>query len=250
MYRLRKIRLVLIMITFLPGFCFAQKSNSFLPHFEVNRIYPYLTVSKNQLNSAATLMDLNPRFQPSWIRDYISVEIRSSQNGQPKKSSGNSAVLSLAQKELMQGADAGSEISIKIKYIPENTLKRNDPKEIDFSFIVQPEKDALFDGGEPGLRNYLIEKAIQQIPEGLFTGLALAAVKFSIDESGEVVEVSLFESSKDHLTDQLLLKAIAEMPCWQPAKYATGLTVKQEFALTVGNMDNCMVNLLGIHRAF
>jgi len=44
------------------------------------------------------------------------------------------------------------------------------------------------------------------------------------------------------------LETIQKMPCWKPAKYANGTTVKQDFVLTVGNMENCIMPMLNISR--
>jgi len=38
------------------------------------------------------------------------------------------------------------------------------------------------------------------------------------------------------------------MPRWKPAKYTNGSTIKQEFALTVGNMENGVIHLLNLKR--
>ena len=87
---------------------------------------------------------------------------------------------------------------------------------------------------------------MDQIPDGLFTGYDLAAVKFTIDEAGRITDAHVFWPSKDEKTDALLLETICNMPNWKPAAYADGTTVKQEFVLTVGNMENCAIHLLNI----
>ncbi|MFT4667667.1 MAG: hypothetical protein ACI9XB_004640 [Gammaproteobacteria bacterium] len=56
----------------------------------------------------------------------------------------------------------------------------------------------------------------------------------------------MYNSSIDENVNELLLETIQNMPCWKPAEYANGLKVKQEFVLTVGNMESCVVNLLNI----
>ena len=147
-------------------------------------------------------------------------------------------------------ADEDTEISIKVRYLPDNNLQHNDPKEEPFSFTIQPDKDASYEGGLEKLNQYLLKEAITKIPEGTFTEYKLAAIKFTIDESGEVTNVHVFESCKNEQVDQLLLKTIQNMPCWQPASYKSGLTAKQEFALTVGNHENCMIYTLGTRRFY
>lgn len=218
------------------------------PGYEVNRIYPYISITKDKLNEARTLGDLDTKYQSSWIREYILVEVITIHNGKTRKAVSKSEVLSQEQKDIMNMADAGTPVSVNVQYIPENTLTHNDIKEINFSFTVNPENDAQYAGGQQQLNQYLKEQAIDKIPDGSFKGYDLAAVKFTVNEEGEVVDAHLFESSKDKNIDNLLLQTVFNMPRWKPAEYSNGIKVKQEFVLTVGNMENCMVNLLNIHR--
>ena len=164
------------------------------------------------------------------------------------KAVGKNDILTREQKDIMNRADVGTAISVKARYIPENNLKHNDIKEINFTFTPAPENDATYVGGEEELRKYLKEKAIDKIPDGIFVNWALAAVKFAVNEDGEIIDVHIFESSKDEKTDGILLEAIRNMPCWKPAEYTNGRKVKQEFVLTVGNMENCVVHTLHIRR--
>ena len=74
----------------------------------------------------------------------------------------------------------------------------------------------------------------------------MAAVKFTINEKGEIVNPHIFESTKNEKVDKILLETIKKMPKWKPAKHANGLKTKQDFMFTVGNMESCVVNTLGI----
>ena len=85
-----------------------------------------------------------------------------------------------------------------------------------------------------------------------FNKINLAAVKFTINEEGQIVDAHVFQSayqpSKDEKIDELLLETICNMPSWEPAEYDNGIKVKQEFVLTVGDMESCVVNLLNIRK--
>lgn len=210
-------------------------------HYEVNTIYPPLSISKVTLEQAQTLADLNRHYKPSWVKRYISVEISAIVEGNTKMVTSQNDILSQTQKDLMAMADVGTEMSVRVRYIPENNLKQNDEKEMDFKFMVNPEIKAAYIGGEEALKTYLKVNAIDHIAEGVFEGYDLAVVKFTINETGEIVNPHIFESAKDEKTDDLLLQTIAKMPCWQPASYANGTKVSQEFALMVGNMESCVV---------
>ena len=61
---------------------------------------------------------------------YISVEILTSYKGGIRKAVSKNDTLRQEQKDIMNMADLGTDISVKVQYIPDNTLKHNDPKEI------------------------------------------------------------------------------------------------------------------------
>jgi TonB family protein len=231
-----------------PSLGFTQAEGSTTLSYEVNKVYPYLSVMREELKEATTLVDLNHRYKPSWVKEYTSVEVAAICQGQIRKAVGKNDLLTPAQKNILNTADAGTEITVKVLYLPQNTLAHNEMKELAFTFTVNPENDAHFAGGQAQLMQYLKENAIDEIPVGSFKGYDLAAVKFTISEEGEITDVHIFESSKDKRIDALLLTTISRMPCWEPAIDADGTKVKQTFALTVGNMENCMVNLLNIRR--
>jgi hypothetical protein len=217
--------------------------------YEVNRVYPSVSVTREALTGARTLTDLNARYQESWVKEYVSVEVRTSHQSRTRKSVSKNDILSQEQKANLLTADLGTEISIRVQYMPENTLKHNDVQTLDFKFTVDPESPAQYSGGQNQLNQYLMENAIDKIPNGSFTGYDLAAVKFSINETGQVVDASLFWSSDDEKTDALLLETIRNMPDWKPATYSDGTKVKQDFVFTVGNMENCAVPLLNLRKS-
>jgi len=239
---------LIILLLIIPGLAFSQgRLENELP-FEVNLVHPYLSISAGQLSRAQTLADLNWRYKTEWISEYRSVDIETIHRGKVKHTISKNDILTRAQKDAMRTADTGADIVVTVNYIPENTLAQKDPKELRFTFTIDPAKNAQFPDGQQEMDQYLREKVIDLIPTGYFRGFAMAAVTFTVNEEGEITDVQLFESSKDTSIDQLLLKAIREMPCWEPAEYGNGLRVGQELALTVGNMENCMVNLLNIRK--
>lgn len=220
--------------------------------FEVNRVYPHLIRSKSELKKAKTIADLNWRYDPNWVQTYFSVEVSTLCKGSFCSASGKNAQLTEDQKNLIIGADAGAQITVEVHYLPENTLSQNEPKVLNFTVDVEPEHDAIFPGGTVALNAYLRANAISKISASSFEGYDLTAVKFIINEQGEVIDAHIFEagytSTQNEAINELLLNTIRTMPCWQPATYADGTKVQQEFVLTVGNMENCMVNLLNTRR--
>ena len=212
--------------------------------YVVEKVFKPLSMSKDELNSAESVADLREQFKPSWVKKYLTVEILTIHNGKERKAVHTEGTLSKEQKNNMQTADAGQDISIKINYIPENTLKNNPPKEMSWSFLVYPEKKAAYPYGQEKLNQYLKESAVDNIPEGLITGYALAAVKFTVTENGDIINPKVAWSSKDDTVDELLLETVRNMPKWIPAEYADGTKVAQDFAFAVGNMESCAINVL------
>ena len=211
-------------------------------------MYPSPSITKEEVRKAHALIDLNKHYKPSWVREYISVEISTHHQGNIKKSTGKNDILTQEQKEQLNSADVNTEIAVKVKYIPENTLKQNDPKEFNFSFKIDPDREATYTGGQQQLKKYLKENAIDKVSKTNFRQHHVTALKFTITEEGAIVDAYVFEPSKDEQVDELLLDAICNMPNWQPAEYANGLRVRQEFALTVGDHKSCVMNLLNIRQ--
>lgn len=241
------ITLVFVVLVFSTlGFSQEERSSTF--SYEVNRVYPYLSVTSEELKEATTISDLDHRYKPSWVKEYTSVEVSATCQGQLRKVVGKNDQLTPAQKVILNTADAGTDILIKVIYFPQNSLANNEEKEMEIVFTVDPDTEAHYASGQEQLMQYLKENVIDNIPVGSFKGYDLAAVKFTITEEGEITNAHIFESAKDDEIDALLLAAINRMPCWEPAVYADGTKVKQEFAFTVGNMENCMVHLLSIRR--
>jgi len=230
----------------------SQANSDYELKCEVNRVLPYISITKQELSEAQTLIDLNPRFKSEWIQKYISVEISATGNGKPMKATSRNDLLTKKQKVLMNSADRNTDISVKIQYLPENTLKQNEVKEMTFSFILDPKTEAQYVGGEQELKRYLKKNIIDELAAGSIKKYDLAAVNFTVDEKGNVVDIRIFDTSmygtKPAKTDEILMKAICNMPRWKPATYSDGTKVKQDFALTVGDHESCVVNILNIRR--
>ncbi len=209
--------------------------------YQVAKVYPYVSISKEKFLEAQTLLDINRRYPSDWVREYKSVEISTIANGQVVKASSKNDQLSSEQKSIILSADADAEIIATIKYLPENNLKNNDIKEFDFSFWINPDKEASFKGGEEQLYAYLKQTTLDNIPENSFEGYAVTIINFTIDPTGNIIDPVIFQKSENDDIDALLLETICNMPQWSPAEYANGLKVKQEMTFIVGNMENCML---------
>lgn len=239
---------LILMLIVLPYLGSSQDSVTIDPVYEVNRVLPSISLTKDQLSEANTLTDLNQKYPSSWVREYLSVEISTIEKGRTRKALSKNDTLSQEQKDIMRMADSGTGISVIVRYIPENTLKQNDAKDMDFVLSIDPDREASFPGGQQKLKQYLTKEVKQKIHDSIFTGYKLAAVKFTINEEGQVIDAHVFWSSEDEEVDALMLDAICSMPNWKPAEYSDGTKVKQEFAFTIGNMESCVLPLLNIRE--
>lgn len=242
------LNLSFILFLSIPFTGFSQGNTDYDFTHEVNVVHPPLAISTAQLTSATTLQDLNRHYKSSWVKTYESVEILTTHQGKIQKTVSKSGQLSPEQKEQLNTADNDTEIAINILYLPDNNLKNNELKRSHFSFKVAPENDAHFIGGDEALNKYLVENAIEKLPEGCIKQYALAVVKFTVNTDGKIINSHIFASSNDDEIDALLVETIDTMPNWKPAKYANGLKINQDFVFAIGDMSSCVVNTLNINQ--
>ena len=246
----KKLIVLFIIAVSFPNFGWAQEKMACDFTYDVNIVYPPLSMSKAKLDRAKTLADLNRIYKKSWVREFISVEISAMINGELTTVESKNDVLTQGQKDMMSKADLGKEISVVVKYIPENTLPNNEVKVIDFEFTIDPDNEAKYSGGHQQLLNYIKENAIDKVSFGVFKRYQLAGYTFTIDEQGDVINPRVFWSSEDEKIDQLLIEAICNMPKWKPAEYSAGLKVKQDFVVMLGDKESCARNMLNTRLPF
>lgn len=239
-----KLTLFIILCFILPHFGSSQEHANSLD-YQVHIVHPPLSISHETLQEAQTIMDLNAHYQPSWVKKYVKVETITFHQGKIKKVLSYNDALTQQQKDNLYKADVGSDITLKVHYIPENTLTNNDVKKFNFTFLINPQRNAHYPA-QQDIMEILREKIISKIPKGTFLEYDLAAIKFTISPEGEVINTHVFESSEDDNINRLMIETIQNMPCWIPAEYNNGTTVSQDFVLLVGNMENCHIPRLNI----
>ncbi len=216
--------------------------------YEVKRVYKPLSISKSKLANAKSIADLNKHYKADWVSEYKSVIITACIDGVTMKEEGKDDVLTSDQMKLMANADAGTDISISTVYLPDNNLKSNDIHEMGFTFMVNPELNAEFPGGENELNAYIDKNVKEKLVDLDLRPYQLAVVKFTIAKDGSIQNSSIFSSSEDDESDSILLKAVENMPKWKPAQYVDGTLITQEYALTVGDNQSCTSNLLNLEE--
>lgn len=214
--------------------------------YQINIVQKYLSISPAQLNEANTLSDLNHYYKSDWVKEYKSVQITTMTKGKKSTLTSITDQLTSEQKQAIINADNGSDIEVAIKYSPSNNLSSNDVKKMDFSFRIDPERVATYKDGQDKLDQYISETIMKKVTLEDVPQYQVAAVKFTIDEEGQVIDAHVAQSSTNTNADQLILNTVCEMPKWQSAKYTDGTKTKQEFVLTVGDHYSCTMNVLDI----
>lgn len=193
-------------------------------------------VSKEKLSTAKTMVDIRPGYPSSMIEKYTSTEISVRVDGNVMQAKGENESLSSSQQNLLQVADVGSDINVEIGYLYHNPVTLfPDIRQMHFTVMVVPEVEATYPGGHEELTSYLEKNAIDKIRDQFSKEQKLAVISFTVNEDGKITDAYLSESSKDPVIDELLLKAINNMPRWKPARDAEGRKVRQSFEFAVGN---------------
>lgn len=193
-------------------------------------------VTKEKLSEAKLVSDVILDYPSLWIVDCISTELLGSVNGKTLSATGSGELLSQEQKNLLQGIDMCSDLTLKMNYTFKNGI--NNTLENDmmkYRALVVPTTEAEFPGGEKEMTAYLEKKAGEKIPETASKTSYGAIVRFTVNEDGEIASARILTPSQNKKVDALLLNAIYKMPKWKPAQNLNGTKVKQEFELRVGS---------------
>lgn len=215
---------------------------------EIHKVFPPLSIERVIMQEARTIQDVHRQFKPEWVKEYIAVEVHTLHDGEKKIAKSTDDVLTAVQLENLRSSDVNSDIYIKVDYLPDNSLVNNEPKMYDCTFKINPDQDAQFALGEEAVKSYLQKKVLENVSSDKFSQYALAAVSFTIDQNGAVENVAIRESSKDESVDAILKQAVCDMPSWVPAKFEDDTKVAQDFVLTLGSMQSCIVPTLNIKR--
>lgn len=226
----------------------AQDDLSFEVSYEITQVYEPLSLNMTEVENAESLADLHRFYKPEWVKEFHNVEISGVVDGNLKSATSKSDKLTDEQKKLINKADFGTYLNVRIDYLPENTLKNNEPKVFDFSFRVNPEQEASFKEGELALKEYLNENVIEKIPTTYFEEHNITAVNFTVDTRGKVVDAYIVDAPRTEAIEEMLLESVCNMPDWIAAEYADGTKVDQDFVLMAGDKRSCAVNLLNIRR--
>jgi TonB family protein len=221
----------------------ASSINEIMPEF--SRYFRLPFNENQQFNKRIVTIYPQANYFPdenyNYIFDYISVEIAATGNGKTLTSLGTSDALTSAQKSILNEADMGTDIRIKIKFRfkNESTGKPDytaNIEEGEYTVTVVPEAEAEYPGGFRQFSQYLTDNVFTKISESKNTieKIQQAVLKFTVDEAGQIVDARIFRTSTDTKIDDLLLDAMNKMPKWSPAEDTKGIKVRQEFNIALG----------------
>lgn len=210
----------------------------------VDVVDPAMAISPSQAAGATTISDLNPYYKASWVKSYTSVVIETTYRGDTRRAQGINDTLSAEQKKLISNIDDGTSIQVDIHYIPNNNLRHNEEKVLQYKIPIYPKIDAEYPGGKEALMAYLSTHIINQIDSTKVKEHQQYSVQFIIDEGGHVVDPVMQFASEDEQLDSLLLRSVCNMPRWTPARYQSGQPTAQRHALVLGDRYSCTENLI------
>lgn len=192
-------------------------------------------VTLDTLENARTLQDVHFRYKSSWVDRYLSVEVSSRHCNHSATAQSEDDVLTPEQMAIFYGGDTNCLVDVTVKYIPQNNLKYNPPRVMNFSMRVVPLYEAKFDGGRGALRTYLHQRIFKSMPSAEIEEIQLVRAKFTITTEGKPSKLQIIHSSENKAADQLLLKILSEMPSWKPARDIEGTPIDQAFEFSLGS---------------
>lgn len=203
-----------------------------------------MSVSQSELQGATDLKDLHPRYRADWVATYISTKITITKNGTSVSATGVDGTLTKEQKDLLLHAAIGSDIAVGVKYLPQNNLRHNTPKEMNYTFDLVPAVSAAFPGGESQMNAYIDQAIINKLSPTQKENTNAEKITFTVLADGSITAVRMPESSDDAALDALLLAAITAMPQWTPAQNLAGQAVPQSIDFYISNSrSTCLLPL-------
>ncbi len=119
--------------------------------------HKYPVVTLDMLKDASNLSDIHEHYPASWVRTYHSVTISSQCHGVQRSAQSENDNLTAEQLEILKTADNDCLVRVLVDYTPENNLKCNPPKQLDFSLQMVPIYEASYAGAEDFIDQYIKE---------------------------------------------------------------------------------------------
>lgn len=231
----------------IPSSAFCQNSDvaaSILPGDKTNLYKPIVSfsvrghfeksVTRSTLRIASSLQDFIKDYPSNWIENYVSVELKATENGKTKTIKGTNATLTAEQRKLINTVNINAKLEVNVNYHRKNTVNNHiDLHTMHLVMTVIPETEAQFTGGESKLNQYVNEKVIHNIDEDMIPLLRNGKIQFMVDENGKVVNVKMISSTGNANIDRMIMHSLIQMPAWTPAQNENRLNVSQHFEFSI-----------------
>ena len=237
-----------LLILTVAQWAYPQSQNEFHLSCDIHHVIKPLSISYEVAQSANQIKDIYPHFKPEWVKAYNKVTLSGQVNGKEISASGENQILTEQQQNIISNIDEGHPITLNISYYPRNTLPFDELKNLKVTFEVRPLKNASFPIGAMSMNEFIENNILSKVSKTDFRAHHLTAVQFTIDQSGNLLNPYIKESSGNKKVDDLLMESLCNMPIWSPAIYKSGQTVNQDFVLVIGDMKSCVLNLLNIEQ--
>ncbi|SEB68276.1 TonB family C-terminal domain-containing protein [Tenacibaculum sp. MAR_2009_124] len=219
------------------GFDLPDKPNNELSYVIKRRDNKVVVLEK--LKTARKLSDFIEYFPHNWIYEYESVVIQVVSNGVEKKALSKNNFLTPEQQKLLKSAKMLDLITMKVKYETKNPVTNKKERNVmNFAFRVSPKHEAEYIGGYYKMIQYLKKNTRIEVLNWSTDIKRRAIINFWIDKKGEVINLTIKESSGNDRVDEELIKLLKSMPNWNPAKTNDGIPAIQEFEFAIGG-DMC-----------
>ena len=224
-----RVSLLIILILSAAQWAYSQSQNDFDLSCDIHHVIKPLSISHEVAQTANQIKDIYPHFKPEWIKAYDKVTLSRKVNGNDISAVGENQILTEQQQNIISNIDEGHPITLNISYSPRNTLPFDELKNLKVTFEVRPIKNASFPIGANSMNEFIENNILSKVSKSDFRAHHLTAIQFTIDQSGNLLNAYIKESSGNKKIDDLLMESLCNMPVWAPATYKSGKTVNQDF---------------------
>ena len=196
------------------------------------------TITKEDLYTAKSILDILPKEATDWLGDYTNVKVSRLLEDGEKAEIGGSETLTMAQLKLVQSFNYSTDF-----YITADCKEKNpqtgklESYDLVYYMTVVPETEAAYTRGPDAIIEYLKENSKAETamldPKQLKPG----KLSFIITKTGEITDVKLNTTSGYPSVDKTMVKLVEDMPGkWAPATNAKGENVDQKFVFSFGQV--------------
>ena len=224
----------------------AQDQAPATPEAVIHPVYSPFSFSESAVLAARSVADLHRQYPADWIAQYVEVTLHTQRAGKRYRTRAEGPMLTVAQRQALADADPAAPILVSIEYLPNNQLRENPVRCLEYTVTVTPDTPPHFGTTTDAEASYLTARILEDWAPSVFAPHQLAAVRFTVDDRGAVQDPVLLQSTKDPAADAAFLAAIGDMPAWTPATYRDGSPAASVRVLSVGDLRSCTANLVGL----